>query len=62
MGMFRSESKESIKALNAELDRLHELLLAAGNNKETATAIFERIKEIEDLLMDIAKRYNGMEY
>lgn len=61
MGIFRRESKESIKAVDAELDRLHDLL-AAAKDKETATAIFERIKKVEDLLMDIAKRYNGMEY
>lgn len=56
------ESVESIKALDKELDRLHDLLLASGQHKETATAIFERIKELEKLLMNVTRRYNGMEY
>ena len=68
LNQFEKESLESIKALNDELKRCHYLLLSnekevldipAGLDKGT---IESRIHEMQELLMAIAKRWNGLEY
>jgi len=62
MGLFTKEceSVQSIKALNNELERLH-LILGAGDGKVNGE-IFCRIKKLEDTLIEISRRHNGLEY
>jgi hypothetical protein len=62
------ESIESIKELGKELERCHKLLLAdeehvldipCGLDKGT---IESKMHEMQDLLIMLTKRWNGMEY
>lgn len=59
MGMFKRPLTE-IEALDRELARLHEVL-GDGDAKANG-ALLLRIQKIEDLLMTIAKKNNGMEW
>lgn len=61
-------SKLSIKAINKELERLHKLLDTNSYGEMTQgkraanSLIWERIVKLEDILLQITKRYNGLEY
>ena len=64
----KSESIKTIEAVSDELERCHNLLLAdekhvldvpAGLDKGT---IESKMHEMQDLLIRLTKRWNGMEY
>lgn len=55
-----TEGVAAIKALNAELERLHDLM--GQGDKEFNTKLLTHIMGIEEVLVQIAKRHNGLEY
>lgn len=62
------ESKMTINALERELERCHELLLANDEEVLKIPAGLDRgtiestLHEMQDLLIFLTKRWNGMEY
>lgn len=59
MKIFRRSLTE-IEALDRELERLHELI--GHSNAKFNGDVYQRIKELENLLIDIAKKKNGLEF
>ena len=51
----------SIKCVDKELTRLHDMLSMCDSDK-SASVVWKQIKEIEATLLSIAKRHNGLEY
>ena len=60
MGYFTKPSVAAIKAIDRELERLHDIL--GLGDREVNTDIYQRIKKLQDTLNDIARRHNGLEY
>jgi len=58
--MWPFRKKTEIEILGDELENLHSIL--GIGNKRVNREIFERIKMIEDTLLQISKKNNGLEY
>ena len=61
--MFKKESMLSIRALDHELARLHSLLSSLDKDEDIEyNKVFEIITKHQELLENLVKRYNGLEY
>lgn len=57
------ESKMSIKAIDAELERCHTLLHSNALDSDVDRVwLAKKMREMQDLLIQLTKRWNGMEY
>ena len=58
----RPESVESIKAVNDELERCHVLFARQSLHDLDQEDLLKKMGEMQELLMTLAKRHNGLEY
>lgn len=60
MAWFKKDPvTESVKALNDELERLHDLMRST-TSPTNVVEIWGKIKEIQDALIGITKKHNGI--
>jgi len=55
-------ARREVRALNDELARLHYVMLTTSSTAYPNSLLFERIKKIEDTLIEIARIKAGLEY
>ena len=56
------ESVECIKAVTNELERCHVLFNRQSLHDLDQEKLLKRMREMQELLMTLAKRHNGLEY
>ena len=54
------EGVEAIKAIDKELERLHDIL--GGGDKKANGEIWVQIKKLSNTLDEISRKHNGLEY